>query len=190
MPVYKYKTFEEARQGLWCKEPDRAYFRELNSLFALADGLSPSKYPSGVFKYRTIEEANKERDEWDLSNARGSICKDLKRKRAEQERVESEVKMSKKADLIEYLRDKKAFLREKFGVTRIGVFGSFARGVQTHKSDIDLIVEIEKNKKSIHTFLQLKRSLERELSRKVDLGFEHSLKPTVRKNIKKEIIYV
>lgn len=174
MPVYKYKTFEEARLGLRCKEPDRAYLRELNSLFALADGLSPSKYPSGVFKYRTIEEANKQRHEWDLSNARGSIRRGSR----------------KEGDLIAYLRHKKPFLHKKFGVTRIGVFGSFARGAQTHKSDIDLVVELEKSRKNIHTFLQLKRSLERELSRKVDLGFEHSLKPTVRENIKKEIIYV
>jgi len=177
MAVYKYKTFEQARQGLWCKEPDGTYFRALNSLFALADGLSPSKYPSGVFKYRTIEEANKQRQEWDMSNARGSLRRDSRR-------------MSTKDDLIAYLRHKKPFLQEKFGVKRIGVFGSFTRGVQTHKSDIDLVVELEKSRKNIHTFLQLKRSLERELSRKVDLGFEHSLKPTVRENIKKEIIYV
>jgi len=93
-------------------------------------------------------------------------------------------------ELVAYLRDKKAFFHERFGVTRMGVFGSFAQSGQTIESDIDLVVEFEKSQKNIHTFLQLKRLLEKELSRKVDLGFEHSLKPIVRENIEGKIIYV
>jgi predicted nucleotidyltransferase len=93
-------------------------------------------------------------------------------------------------ELVAYLRDKKAFLHERFGVTRVGVFGSFARRGQTCESDIDLIVEFETKKKNIHTFLELRRLLEKELSRKVDLGFEQSLKPVVRERIKGKILYV
>jgi predicted nucleotidyltransferase len=100
------------------------------------------------------------------------------------------MEISSLGEIVSYLRDKKAFLHEKFGVTRIGVFGSFAQGGQTITSDIDLLVEFEKSKKSIHTFLQLRRLLEKELSREVDLGIEHSLKPIVRENIKGKIIYV
>ena len=97
------------------------------------------------------------------------------------------MEISSLGEIVAYLRDKKAFLHEKFGVTRIGVFGSFAQGGHTIRSDIDLLVEFEKSKKSIHTFLQLRRLLEKELSRKVDLGIEHSLKPIVRENIKGKI---
>ena len=100
------------------------------------------------------------------------------------------MEISSLGEIVSYLRDNKAFLHEKFGVTRIGVFGSFAQGGQTVRSDIDLLVEFEKSKKSIHTFLQLRRLLEKELSREVDLGIEHSLKPIVRENIKGKIIYV
>lgn len=92
-------------------------------------------------------------------------------------------------ELVAYLRDRKPFLRERFGVTRIGVFGSFAQGGHSVESDIDLVVEIEKSKKNIHIFFQLRRLLEKELSRKIDLGIEHSLKPIVRANIKGKIIY-
>jgi len=90
MPVYKYKTFEQARIALWCREPDTAYFRQLNALWTLADSLSPFKYPSGVFKYRTIDEANKQRWEWDLSNARKTVYKDARGKGVEKERSEPE----------------------------------------------------------------------------------------------------
>lgn len=93
-------------------------------------------------------------------------------------------------ELVADLRDKKAFLREKFGVIRLGVFGSFAEERQKITSDIDLVVEFEKSRKNIHTFLQLRRMLEKDLSRKVDLGFERSLKPIVREKIKGKVIYV
>jgi hypothetical protein len=93
------------------------------------------------------------------------------------------MEISTTGELVAYLRDKKAFFREKFGVTRMGVFGSFSRGGQNIKSDIDLLVEFEKTKKNVHNFLQLKRLLEKELSRTVDLGLKHSLKPIVRENI-------
>jgi predicted nucleotidyltransferase len=100
------------------------------------------------------------------------------------------MEISTTGELVAYLQSKKAFLREKFGVTRIGVFGSFSQGGQISKSDIDLVVEFEKSKKNIHTFLQLRRLLEKELSRKIDLGLERSLKPIVRERIKGKVIYV
>lgn len=190
MPVYKYKTFDEAKLALWCQEPDVAYFRQLNSLWALADRLSPFKYPSGVFKYRTIEEANKQRGEWDLSNARRTVHKNTQGKGAEWERGEPRMKISSADEMLAYLRENKAFFHERFGVTRMGIFGSFAQGGETIGSDIDLLVDFEKSKKNIHTFLQLRRLLEKELSRRVDLGFEHSLKPIVRERIEGKVIYV
>jgi predicted nucleotidyltransferase len=93
-------------------------------------------------------------------------------------------------ELVAYLREKKAFFHERFGVTRMGIFGSFTQDGQDSESDIDLLVEFEKSKKNIHTFFQLKRLLEKELSRDIDLGFEHSLKPIIRESIKGKVIYV
>jgi len=98
--------------------------------------------------------------------------------------------MKKTEEIIEYLRTNKKVLRDNFGVTRLGIFGSFADQTQHISSDIDLVVEFEKGRKNIHAFLGLKRFLEKEFSRKVDLGFEHSLKPVVRENIKGKILYV
>ena len=100
------------------------------------------------------------------------------------------MKPSTLENIINQLQKNKSFLNEKFGVTRIGIFGSFAEERQSILSDIDMIVEFEKSRKNIHSFLQLKRFLEKELSRKVDLGFEHSLKPIVREKIREKIIYV
>ena len=93
-------------------------------------------------------------------------------------------------EIVEYLRTNKKALRDNFGVTRLGLFGSFVSHTQRISSDIDLVVEFEKGRKNIHAFLQLKRFLEKEFARKVDMGFEHSLKPLVRENIKGRILYV
>jgi len=93
-------------------------------------------------------------------------------------------------EIVTYLRNNKRSFYDRFGVIRMGVFGSFVQGGQTNSSDIDMVVEFEQSRKNIHSFLQLKRLLEEELARKVDLGFEHSLKPILRENIKGKIIYV
>jgi predicted nucleotidyltransferase len=93
-------------------------------------------------------------------------------------------------EIIKHLQRNKGYLHERFGVVRMGIFGSFVRGEHTSSSDIDMVVEMEENKKNIHSFLQLKRYLEKETARNVDLGFEHSLKPIVKESIKEHIIYV
>ena len=93
-------------------------------------------------------------------------------------------------EIVTYLKKNKTFLYDRFGVTRLGIFGSYVKNMQTISSDIDMVVEFEKDSKNIHSFLRLKRYLEEELSKKVDLGFEHSLKPIIREKIKDKIIYV
>lgn len=94
-----------------------------------------------------------------------------------------------KQEIIKYLSDNKKLLYDRFGVTRIGVFGSYALGTPSALSDIDFIVEFESTSKNIHNFLRLKRFLESEFGKKVDLGFEESLKPLVRERVKEQIVY-
>ncbi len=92
--------------------------------------------------------------------------------------------------ILQYLINHKSDLMDKYGVVKIGLFGSYARGDNNTDSDIDLAVEIEKGKKNIHNFLALKRELESVFETDVDLGIESTLKPTVRADIEREIIYV
>ena len=68
MPVYKYKSFEEAEQALF--HPDDAYFQRVRELWKFADTLCPIRYPRGIFKFRTIEEANAHRDAVELAHAK------------------------------------------------------------------------------------------------------------------------
>jgi predicted nucleotidyltransferase len=95
-----------------------------------------------------------------------------------------------KTEILDYLKNHKNELRERFGVITIGLFGSYARDEQTDDSDIDLAIEMEKNKKNLSAFFSLKRKLEGDLQKKVDIGIESTLKPIVKEHINKEIIYV
>ncbi|MDP3259591.1 MAG: nucleotidyltransferase domain-containing protein [Thermodesulfovibrionales bacterium] len=92
-------------------------------------------------------------------------------------------------EILFFLKQNTELLNRSFGVTRIGIFGSFAKGEQTASSDIDIVVEMEHSRKNIHSFLKLKRFLEKEMERKIDLGFEHSLKPAIKEKVIKQIIY-
>lgn len=67
MPVFKYKTFEEAERVFWNFHPDEEYLSKVAELWDFANKLCPISCRKGIFKYRSIEEANKQRDAWDLA---------------------------------------------------------------------------------------------------------------------------
>ena len=95
-----------------------------------------------------------------------------------------------KAEILSYLQTHKGELAQKYGVVKIGLFGSYARDEQNDSSDIDIAIELEKSKKSLSVFFALKREIEQSLGKSVDIGIESALKPIVKEYVLKEIIYV
>jgi len=80
-------------------------------------------------------------------------------------------------------------LKEKYGVKRIGFFGSFVRSEQKETSDIDILVEFEKGAKTFDNYMNLKFFLEEVFGRKVDLVIIDALKPDIKDRILKEVKY-
>ena len=66
MPVYKYKSFEDAQKALWCFKTDSNYYKQLSELWNTADMLTPVNCQRGVFKFKNIVNANKHRTKWEL----------------------------------------------------------------------------------------------------------------------------
>ena len=87
------------------------------------------------------------------------------------------------------LKKNKRDLKTQFGVTKIGLFGSYARGEARNDSDIDIIVEIEGDR-IFRKFFALESYLKDQLKKEIDLGTESAIKPIARQQIAKEIIYV
>jgi predicted nucleotidyltransferase len=73
----------------------------------------------------------------------------------------------------------------KLSVRKIGLFGSFARGEQRRRSDIDFLVEFEKP--TFDNFMDLIFSLEKLLGKKVDIVTQGSLSPYIRPYVEKEV---
>ncbi|MBK7149086.1 MAG: nucleotidyltransferase family protein [Bacteroidetes bacterium] len=98
--------------------------------------------------------------------------------------------MLSKTEILNTLRSQKAFLRQKFHVAQIGLFGSFARDENTEQSDIDFLVVIEPD---IPNYRQTKNALREYLSRtfnkEVDLANPNSLKPHFKDRILKTAVY-
>jgi hypothetical protein len=75
----------------------------------------------------------------------------------------------------------------RFGVRRIGLFGSCARGEMTGDSDLDFLVELDR--KSFDDYMGLKFFLEDLFSSRVDLVMPETLKPRLRSEILRETVY-
>ena len=78
-------------------------------------------------------------------------------------------------------------LEKKFGVRKIGIFGSYANGEPKKSSDLDLLVEF-KYPIGLFKFMDLEDYLEKLLGVKVDLVTRKALKPHIGKAILKELV--
>ncbi len=87
------------------------------------------------------------------------------------------------------IKSAEPFLKEKFRVKKIGIFGSYLRGEQKKSSDIDILVEFHEEP-SLFEFIRLERYLKNILKIKVDLVMKNSLKPYIGKHILDEVIYI
>lgn len=79
-------------------------------------------------------------------------------------------------------------LQEKYGVTKIGIFGSVARDQAWHDSDIDIVVEMYPD---LFKRVSLKNELESILGKKVDVvRYRNRMNSLLKKRIDKEGLYV
>ena len=90
------------------------------------------------------------------------------------------------------LSEKSEYLTETYGVKKIGLFGSYAKGTQTEVSDIDIIVEFETPLG--FKFMEFADYLEEILGKPVDVltigGLQGIRIPHVAQSIRESIVYV
>ncbi len=97
--------------------------------------------------------------------------------------------MINKEHIIALLKKYKKEQSKRFGVTKIGVFGSVARGSAEEGSDIDIVVEL--SKRNLLNRIGLKMSLEDFFGMPVDVvAYREDLSPLLKERITKDVVYV
>lgn len=92
---------------------------------------------------------------------------------------------------MDFLQNNRKLLLEKYHVTAIGLFGSFARNEQKENSDVDLLIELEDGVQNIYDLKHsLKQFLSSSFNRSVDIAREKYLKPYAKEQILKDTLYV
>ena len=90
------------------------------------------------------------------------------------------------------LQQQLPYLSSEYGIKRLGIFGSYAKGTQQERSDIDLVAEFESPLGL--KFIELTDYLEQLLQTPVDVltlaGIKAIRNTEVSKNIQESIIYV
>lgn len=94
-----------------------------------------------------------------------------------------------KSMLLSALIENKQKIRS-FGVSRLGIFGSFITGKLNHDSDVDLLVEFDPQQKSYDNFMDLSFYLEDLLGRKIELVTPQGLSKHIGPHILKQAEYV
>ncbi len=90
-------------------------------------------------------------------------------------------------ELVQALREQRSWLRERYRVRTLALFGSYARGTARATSDVDLLVEFEQVP-SLLTFIEIELHLTDLIGVKVDLVMKDALKPAVGRRILAEMV--
>ena len=97
--------------------------------------------------------------------------------------------MKKVEEIKKKLAEQKNALKNDYGVTEIGLFGSYVKDQQRDTSDVDILVEFQEPI-DLFTFVHLKNQLSDLLGVKVDLVTKKALKPKIGERILKEVLYL
>jgi predicted nucleotidyltransferase len=92
-------------------------------------------------------------------------------------------------EMKQILRTQKSYLAEKYGVSEIGVFGSYVRGEQRSDSDLDILIELEAPPRiSLMGLVNLENYLSDLLGVKVQVTIKKNLKPRLSPYILQEVV--
>ena len=94
-----------------------------------------------------------------------------------------------KNELIDALSSMKNELKQKFGIGKIALFGSYARNEANENSDVDIAI-LEMDLKNGFDIIRAQYFLQDTLNKEVDIGTFKSMKTFIRNRIEKDFVYV
>jgi len=100
-----------------------------------------------------------------------------------------QVRRDEMSNFVTKLEEVLPLLRERFGVTKIGIFGSTARGDDRPESDVDVLVELSPDHLTFRNFSALVDFLEELYGRRVDLLTVGGIDPLIRQDVESEVVW-
>jgi len=70
MPIRKFRSVEEMEGNVWYEPGSPELFRAIRSLWSFSARVFPRRFPPGVYKHRSIEDAQRQREIWEEANFR------------------------------------------------------------------------------------------------------------------------
>ena len=99
--------------------------------------------------------------------------------------------MKTRDQILAFLSQNKKLFRDKYHIIRIGIFGSFAREEQKAKSDVDIMIELNSERKySMFDIIDISFLIEKQIGRKVDIVEKGYLKSTALKTATNDLIKI
>nr|WP_075983602.1 nucleotidyltransferase family protein [Bacillus massilionigeriensis] len=98
--------------------------------------------------------------------------------------------MFSKQEILDELSENLSEWKEKYGVKRMGLIGSYSHEEQKESSDIDVIVEFNESDLSFDNYMGLIITLEDHFQKPIDLVILDDIKPALKSNILRSIKYV
>ncbi|MDR1168630.1 MAG: nucleotidyltransferase family protein [Heliobacteriaceae bacterium] len=95
----------------------------------------------------------------------------------------------KKEEILDKLREIKPVLEQNYGISEIGLFGSYLRGDYTPESDIDILVEYSRVI-SLFKVVEIIEYLQDIFNKNIDLVSKEDLKKILKSRILNEVVYV
>ncbi len=94
-----------------------------------------------------------------------------------------------KSEILRLLQTNKLTLMERFSVTDLAVFGSFARDEATDESDLDILVTFD-NPATSRSYFGVQFYIEDLTGRAVDLVTDRALRPELRPSVERDCVHV
>jgi predicted nucleotidyltransferase len=97
--------------------------------------------------------------------------------------------MTELEEIMTKIKENLPYFADKYKVKSLGVFGSYVRGEQKKRSDLDVLVEFNEPI-SLLQYVALERELGERTGKKVDLTMKKTLKPRIKEYILREVEYI
>jgi uncharacterized protein len=97
--------------------------------------------------------------------------------------------MTELEEIVAKIKEDLPYFTDKYKVKSLGIFGSYVRGEQKKRSDLDVLVEFTEPI-GLFEYIALERELGEHTGKKVDLVMKTALKPRIGKHILAEVRYL